>query len=83
MRKLILCALALPAAAFAQADSNPVTRGGFENQGSATFGYRFTDVKGYQPSFDQMFDLKSGPRLLDFNLFGKAPGAGNRFACGL
>ncbi|HEV2200644.1 MAG TPA: hypothetical protein VGR73_12545 [Bryobacteraceae bacterium] len=80
MGRLILCVLALAAAALAQDDAKPVMIGGFENQGSATFGYRFTSVEGYRPSFNQMFDLNSGPRLLDFDLFGKAPGDGNRFA---
>ncbi len=80
MRKLTLFVLALPVAVFAQDAARPFNWGGFENSGSATFGYRFTEVKGYQPSFDQMFDMKSGPRLLDFSLFGKAADGSNRFA---
>ena len=80
MRRLIFCALVIPVAAFAQDDAKPLNWGGFENSGSTTFGYRFTDVKGYEPSFDQLFDLKSGPRLLDFSLFGKATDGSNKFA---
>jgi hypothetical protein len=64
----------------AQDAKTPLTIGGFENQGSATFGYRFTDVQGYRPKYDELFNLQSGPRLLDFNLFGKAKEGENRFA---
>ena len=72
--------LALAAAALAQDTARTFPMGGFDNQGSATFGYRFTDVKGYEPKFDELFNLRSGPRLLDFNLFGKARAGENRFA---
>ena len=47
--------------------------------GSVTAGYRFTDVSGYQPNYQELFDLNSGFRLLDFSLFGKAKDE-NRFA---
>src|SRR3954468_307426 len=40
-------------------------------RGSITTGYRFTDVKGYEPKFQELFDLNSGLRLLDLNLFGQ------------
>jgi hypothetical protein len=60
--------------------SKPVAWGGFENTGSVTFGYRFTDVSGYQPKFQELFNLRQGPRLLDFSLFGKAQDGENRFA---
>ena len=53
--------------------------GAFENQGSATIGYRFTDVTGYQAKYQELVNLNSGIRLLDFDLFGKATAA-NRFA---
>ena len=63
------------------ADSaKPLEWGGFVNTGSATFGYRFSDVSGYQPKFQELFNLRQGPRLLDFNLFGKAKDGENRFA---
>jgi len=46
--------------------------GGFQVQGSATMGYRFTNVYGFRPMYETLFDLNSGPRLMDFNLFGHA-----------
>src|SRR5690349_25157338 len=60
--------------------AGPLSWGGFENAGSATFGYRFTDVSGYQPKFQDVFNLRQGPRLLDLSLFGKAQDAESRFA---
>ena len=33
-------------------------------------GYRFTDVKGYEPMYEELYNLKSGPRLMDFSIFG-------------
>ncbi len=55
----------------AQSQSEPpLDWGGFNIQGSASMGYRFTDVKGYEPMFQELFDLKNGPRLTDFSLFG-------------
>jgi hypothetical protein len=62
------------------AAEKPLVLGGFENQGSFTTGYRFTDVSGYRPKYDELFDLNSGFRLLDFSLFGKAQEGENRFA---
>ncbi len=77
-------ALLLPATMAAQ-DSDgyeapPITFGGFTNQGSVTFGYRFADVKGYQPMYYELLDLRPGPRLMDFNLFGEAVAGTNPFA---
>ena len=80
MKTLTLVLMAVPIAVFAQDDGKPVSIGGFENQGSVTTGYRFTDVKGYRPKFNEMFDLNSGFRMLDFSLFGKAQDGANRFA---
>jgi len=80
MKKLIIGTLLFPFLACAQDEPKPVSIGGFDNTGSATFGYRFTDVKGYEPKYEQLFDLNSGPRLLDFSLFGKAQEGQNRFA---
>jgi hypothetical protein len=55
----------------AQDQSEPQLQwGGFGVQGSASAGYRFTDVKGYEPMFEELYDLKSGPRLMDFSIFG-------------
>jgi len=77
---ILLTAALAPMALFAQDDATkPVVVGGFENTGSATTGYRFTDVSGYRPNYQELFDLNSGFRLLDFSLFGKAKDE-NRFA---
>lgn len=65
---------------FAQDDAKPLVLGGFENQGSVTSAYRFTDVHGYLPKYQQLFDLNSGFRITDFSLFGKAEDGANRFA---
>src|ERR1700689_4896234 len=54
----------------AQDEDKPLVLGSFENSGSVTFGYRFTDLSGYKPEYQELFDLESGPRLLDFSLFG-------------
>jgi len=80
MKKLSIVLATLPLAAFAQDDGKPVALGGFENQGSVTTGYRFTSISGYQPKFQELFDLNGGFRLLDFNLFGRAQDGPNRFA---
>jgi hypothetical protein len=63
-------------------DSQPpvIVLGGFNFNGSATAGYRFDDIKGYRPQFQEMFDLNKGLRLLDFSLFGTAPEGKNAFA---
>src|SRR5437879_13878776 len=53
---------------------------GFQNQGSITFGYRFTDIAGYKPNFAQLFGLRSGFRLLDLDLSGRATEGGSRIA---
>jgi hypothetical protein len=77
---ILLTAALAPVALFAQDDATkPVVVGGFENTGSATTGYRFTEVSGYRPNYQELFDLNSGFRLLDFSLFGKAKDE-NRFA---
>jgi hypothetical protein len=58
---------------------SPLALGDLNAQGSATVGYRFTDVKGYKPQFLQLFDLQKGFRLQDFNVFGKSRGGANPF----
>jgi len=80
MKTLLIGLLTLPAALLAQDDAaRPVVAGGFENTGSVTAGYRFTDVSGYRPNYQELFGLNSGFRLLEFSLFGKAKEE-NRFA---
>lgn len=61
-------------------DAPPLTIGGFNTQGSVTVGYRFTDIKGYEPMYLELMDLRPGPRLMDFNLFGEAVQGTNPFA---
>jgi hypothetical protein len=58
----------------------PLTLGDFDIHGSATGGYRFTDVKGYQPQFQEMFNLGKGFRLLDFDFSGTSENGKNAFA---
>ena len=63
-----------------ESQSTPLTLGGFTTQGSVTAGYRFTDIKGYQPQYLELFDLQKGFRLQDFNMFGEAVPGTNPFA---
>ena len=79
---LLASLLVLPSLATAQDsyEAPPLTFGSFSNQGSATVGYRFTDVKGFHPMYREMFDLQKGPRLMEFNLFGEAKEGSNAFA---
>ena len=61
-------------------EAAPIDMGGFNTQGSASVGYRFADIKGYAPMYREMFGLESGPRLMDFSLFGDAKTGVNPFA---
>ena len=61
-------------------DREPLTFGGFQNQGSVTAGYRFANIKGRREEYQQLFNLRDGFRLLDFNLIGQAESKGARFA---
>ena len=58
----------------------PLNLGGFNTQGSVTVGYRFDDVKGYLPMYQELSDLEKGFRLMDFNMFGEAAPGVNPFA---
>ena len=60
---LTACSLALRA----QDEPKPIIVGGFETQGSVTAGYRFTDTKGYEPKYTELFNLQKGFRLMDFD----------------
>ncbi len=44
----------------------------FQTQGSVSFGYRFADVTGYEPMYQELLNLQTGPRLTDFNIFSQA-----------
>lgn len=68
------------AAAQEEPEQTPITLGDFNIAGSATVGYRFETVKGYQPQFQEMFDLGKGFRLLDFSLHGDSIDGKNAFA---
>jgi hypothetical protein len=80
---LLLAALIIPGP-FARAQESsepvPVVLGDFTLSGSATAGYRFTDVKGYQPQYQEMFDLGKGFRVLDLSLYGESQEGKNSFA---
>ena len=69
--------LSLPVAA---QDNKPLNLGGYQIQGSVTTGYRFTSIKGRREKYLELFNLQSGPRLMDFNLSGRATDGANRFA---
>lgn len=62
------------------AAETPLTLGGFNTQGSVTVGYRFDDVKGYVPMYQEITGLEKGFRLMDFNMFGEAAKGINTFA---
>ena len=61
-------------------EAPPISVAGFNTQGSVTFGYRFANIKGYQPMYMELLDLRRGPRLMDFNVFGEAAEKPNPFA---
>jgi hypothetical protein len=76
-----LCCGALPLAVLAQ-DQPPeqVTLGPFDSQGSVSMGYRFTDIGGRQQKFSELFNLRQGFRVTDFNLFGRTQPGASAFA---
>jgi hypothetical protein len=76
----MLLILIAPAARAQDAPSTPIVLGDFDISGSATAGFRFETVKGYQPQFREMFDLGKGFRLLDLSLYGTAKDGENPFA---
>lgn len=79
---LLPALLIFPAVASAQTSSEPAVLqlGDFKLSGSATAGYRFTDVKGYAPQYQEMFDLRKGFRLIDLELYGDSQEGKNSFA---
>src|SRR5688572_14045750 len=52
----------------------------FETEGSVTAGYRFVDVAGRQQKYLELFDLRKGFRLFEFDLFGRAREGTNAMA---
>ncbi|MBZ5662671.1 MAG: hypothetical protein LAO08_19895 [Acidobacteriia bacterium] len=83
-RSILLVAGFLMLAPLAGAQDNsqptPIVLGDFTLSGSTTAGYRFTDVKGYQPEYQEMLNLGKGFRVLDFSLYGEASEGKNPFA---
>ena len=78
---LVLLLISGPAAsAQDETPAVPIVLGDFDISGSATGGYRFESVKGYQPQFQEMFDLGKGFRLFDLSLYGNSSGGKNPFA---
>src|SRR5438552_3164149 len=64
----------------AQDKPAPVGPGGFETQGSVTAGYRFLDTSGRREKYLELFNLRKGFRLNEFELFGRAPDKGSDYA---
>jgi hypothetical protein len=81
----IVAVLGLPVAARAQeaaasSQAAPAAGTGFETHGSVSVGYRSTDISGYEPKYRELYDLRSGLRVPDVNLFARAPQGSDRFA---
>src|SRR5262245_4508173 len=74
---LVVLLAALPLAA--QDKPLPIL-GGFENQGSVTAGYRFTDSSGRRDKYYELLDLRRGFRVNEFDLFGRASEKGSGLA---
>jgi hypothetical protein len=83
-RLIFLVAFVLIFAPLARAQDEsapaPLALGDFNLSGSATGGYRFDTVKGYRPKFRELFNLRSGFRLLDLDLYGTSQEGKNPFA---
>ena len=69
---LSLCLLLAPLSSLAQEEKAPLQLGDFDTQGSVSLGYRFTEFKGREQKFLELFDLQKGFRLADFSLVGQA-----------
>src|SRR5437667_8110109 len=86
MKTTLLCVTAalvlllVSATMQAQDAPAPTNLGGFETQGSVTAGYRFLDTSGRRQKYLELFNLKKGFRVNEFELFGRAPEKGNDYA---
>ena len=80
--QLVVLSLLVPSLARAQEaeETAPLSWAGFQTSGSTSVGYRFTDVKGYQPQYQEMIGLGKGFRVLDVNFYGDAEENKNPFA---
>ncbi|HXJ16998.1 MAG TPA: hypothetical protein VNM68_07345, partial [Candidatus Polarisedimenticolia bacterium] len=81
-RHIVLCVVGLLMMTITSRaqDREPLVIGNFDTQGSATFGYRFTNVTGSENKYRELFNLREGARLMDFSLFGHAAPGVSRFA---
>src|SRR6266705_490643 len=64
----------------AQDNAAPTVLGGFETRGAVAAGYRFLDTSGRRQKYLELFNLKKGFRVNEFELFGRAPEKGNDYA---
>ena len=83
LRSYLLFAAGLilgPGAMLRAQDPPPLVLGDFETQGSVTAGYRFTTIKGRREKFLELFGLREGLRLMDFNILGRAKAGSTPFA---
>src|SRR5690348_13004048 len=76
---LVVLAIVLAALPLA-AQNEPTTIGGFQNEGFLTTGYRFVDTHGYEPKYQELFDLNAGFRVLDVGVYGHAKTGIDAFA---
>ena len=70
----------LMAARVLTAQDSPKDVGGFQTQGFVTTGYRFVDTHGYEPKYEELFDLNGGFRVLDIGIYGHAKPGKDAFA---
>lgn len=80
MRRLIPSIAILCSASAVAQDDKPAAWGPFETNGSATVGYRLTDISGRREKYLELFNMQSGFRLLDFDLSGNAKQGASSFA---
>ncbi len=71
---LVAVLMGLPSTARAQEEDQNTgpELGGYNVQGQASLGYRFTDVTGRRQKYQELYNLNEGLRLVDFSLFGQA-----------
>ncbi|MBA0086189.1 MAG: hypothetical protein HRJ53_14475, partial [Acidobacteria bacterium Pan2503] len=80
--RIAMALVALTATRFWAQAPSPVTIGNFENTGFITAGYRFVDVHGYRPKYEELFDLNPGFRVTEVGLYGSVKEGTQPFADG-
>lgn len=80
--RIAIALVALTATRFWAQAPSPVTIGNFENTGFITAGYRFVDVHGYRPKYEELFDLNPGFRVTEVGLYGSVKEGTQPFADG-